>query len=289
MSEINQQKILFFTPDKWGEATKFRKFYTSSYHTFNKPVQAAVHGVEAHFDKFILLNNLVNRLLPNLIEEEKELKERGFTSAIYSKELAAIIETMFVELYSSINCTKQILGAIYGRFKGITTKKTRNLFKNAKENKIDERVPIAIREALAKSDWFEDLRKIRDTIIHFNVGFCSKDKDGRLNYLHPDIGESNKAFIIEDVLKEMSKYAKKVNEFLGIVFHTLNKTLSSKETTQLCGIFYGRGYQRKVSFQENLNFDSGKCISYTWFEKDNKFMCPFKNDCGAYSKAKEDI
>ena len=72
-----------FTPDKWGEVTKFKKFHISTY-TFNKSVEAAVHGVEAHFNKSLLLNNLANRLIPNLIEEEREIKDKGYTSAIFS-------------------------------------------------------------------------------------------------------------------------------------------------------------------------------------------------------------
>ena len=230
------------------------------------------------------MSNLAIKIIPNLRKDDEELREKGYTIASYSKELAAIIETMFIELYSSVDCTRQILSAIYRKYDGITSKSTRKLFANANSDKIDNRVPKEIRKTLKESMWYHNLMKIRDSLIHSNTGFCYKDRNDVINYIHPDLGTPEKAFVIKGVFIELYKYRDEINKFLGTIFHELNQTLNSVEVTQVCGIFRGRVYERKVAFTYNLNFSSGRCLSFIWFLRENekKYVCPFKNECGAF-------
>jgi hypothetical protein len=41
------------------------------------------------------------------------LTKLGYSKATRSKELAAIIDTLFCELYSVVDCTRTVIGAIY--------------------------------------------------------------------------------------------------------------------------------------------------------------------------------
>jgi hypothetical protein len=65
----------------------------------------------------------------------------------------------------------------------------------------------------------------------------------------------------------VARYADKINQFLGQVFHTLNNTFDDVEVDKICGIFGGLGYQRTASPYEAKDFNSGKCKSYLSFEK----------------------
>ncbi|PAV12499.1 hypothetical protein ASJ81_20325 [Methanosarcina spelaei] len=156
-------------------------------------------------------------------------------------------------------------------------------------------MPLEIRKALedGQNDWFPRLKKIRDSLNHFNIGSCS-DLEGRKNgehepkisYYHDRLGNDlGNVLVTDDVFKMLSDYEVKVNMFLGSVYHALNQTLEDKETVQVCGVFNGRFYQRFVSPFEALNFHSGRCKSREWFEKEDKSTCPYVDKCGAYVKS----
>lgn len=289
---INQKEnkpsvnLIMFAPERMGEVTKFRLFASSTY-ILDSNANVALSGIEGHFQKYTILMELAQRLAQKMVEDEEELKKLGYSRAIRSKEFAAIMETLFCELYSAVDCTRQVIGAIYGKLRGVTRKSTSKLFTNATDGIIDDRVPIEIRKALAEADWFPKLDKIRNAIIHSNVGFCS-NHDGRISYFHDSLGKTKfNVLAMEDVLQEVATYADKVNKFHGIIFRTLNGTLRDTETTQFCGIFGGRVYQRSVFVHDARNFHSGKCKSYEWFEKDTSLTCPFTKNCGAYARVLE--
>jgi hypothetical protein len=63
--------------------------------------------------------------------------------------------------------------------------------------------------------------------------------------------------------------------------------LEDKETEHLCGIFHHRAYQRFVSPGEARDFNSGRCKSYEWFEKEEQPTCPLSDQCGAYVRPLE--
>jgi uncharacterized protein YaaR (DUF327 family) len=281
---MKEQKVIIFAPQIWGEVTKFNKFYHSTY-SFKPFYQMASKGVESHFDKFITLYNLAIKLRPMLVEDDMELKEKGFSNAIRSKELSSVIESAFIELYSSLNCMMKVLKGIYSNHNGIPSVSTRKLFKNAHDNKIDSNVPLVITDSLKNAKWFPGLCKIRDELVHSEIGFCSNSKD-KISYLHPNLEFNGNALVFEDVFSELDKYKNHVNSLLGTIYSTLNESLNDKSVEQLCGIANGRILMRKVSFKEAKDFNSGECLSYIWFEKDENPTCPFAETCEAYKRIK---
>lgn len=291
MDPINEKKstnVIIFTPDKWGEVIKFNRFATS---TYNLPLyaNAALRGIYGHFEKYTILMGISQSMAPKLVEDHEELSKQGYSRAIRSKELAAVIDTLFCELYSVVDCTRTVIGAIYGNFRNVPTDSTSRLFKKAGENIIDERVPLEIRNALkeAQNDWFPRLKEIRDAINHFGIGSCSEN-EGKISYYHDRLGKTiNNVLVTEDAFQDIEKNAENVNKFLGRIFRCLNLTLDDIETIQICGIFDSLIYQRTVSPSEAKDFNSGKCKSFESFEKGSMPKCPLINSCGAYARVLE--
>lgn len=85
----------------------------------------------------------------------------------------------------------------------------------------------------------------------------------------------------------VARYADKINQFLGQVFHTLNNTFDDAEVDKICGMFAGLGYQRTVDPYEAKDFNSGKCKSYLSFEKGSMPRGLFADKCGAYKRIME--
>ncbi|RRU08306.1 hypothetical protein [Stenotrophomonas sp. 278] len=86
-------------------------------------------------------------------------------------------------------------------------------------------------------------------------------------------------------MAEIETLIREVNAFLGKVYRFLNSQLRPHVAEELCGIFFGRGYMRKVPLAERIDFDSGVCQSRHWFDSDSAFKCPFSESCGAYHRA----
>ncbi|NJD54536.1 MAG: hypothetical protein FIB07_16955 [Candidatus Methanoperedens sp.] len=280
--------VIIFAPDKWGEVLKFRHFAAP---TYNLPLyaNAALIGIDGHFEKYTILMKIGQGLAPKLIEDYEELTKQGYSKATRSKELASIIDTLFCELYSAADCTRTVIGAIYGKFQNVPTNSTSRLFENAGKNMIDKRVPLEIRNALkeGQNDWFPRLKEIRDAINHFGIGSCS-EHNGKISYYHDRLGKTiYNVLVTDDAFQEVSKYADNVNKFLGRVFHCLNLTLKDIETIQICGIFGSLVYQRSVSPIEARDFHSGKCKSFESFEKGLMPTCPSIKSCGAYPHVSE--
>jgi hypothetical protein len=105
--------IRVFAPEQWGEIDKFANFYSGSY-KFSDREKRAVAGVLNHFQKAITLQTLAVKLKPGLDIEKKQLEERGYTPALNSHELSAVIEASILELDSSLDCTVKVLRAVYG-------------------------------------------------------------------------------------------------------------------------------------------------------------------------------
>ncbi len=274
-----------FAPDRWGELEKFSQFYSSTYR-FNHHTRRALSGATNHFHKVMTLFNFAQRIKANLEEDNKEIEQHGYTPAIRGKELSAIIETIFLDLYSSIDCTRQVIYFIFKNYRGVS-ESTRTLFENASKDKIDERVPKSIRMALKNAPWYNEFRKIRDELTHSDIGSCHLDRNtGKVFYMHSGLGTVSKSLVIEDIFEKLSSLIKGVDLFLEQVYHSLNSQLVDKEVGQMCGIFDGRIYSRFVKPSEAKDFDSGKCEAFQWFEKDENPTCPFVDNCGAYKNLK---
>ncbi|GAA4444176.1 hypothetical protein GCM10023156_02190 [Novipirellula rosea] len=251
--------------------------------------QKRLRGIVGHYSKAGYLFQLAQRLAPGLDQDEKQLKEHGYSPAHNAKELAAVIESVFCEQYSVLDCCRAVLCGVFPSHGGIR-KSTRGTFQKAFNGEIDEKVPVAIREALAKTkDWYFDLLKLRDEITHSNVGSCHRqDKSDCVTYMHDGLGSPGKSLVIENVMGVIKNYFDVINELLGAVFHELNRTLNDEPIEQMCGIFGGRFYQRVVRPSEAIDTNGGVCKSYKWFDLEENPDCPLKDSCRAYSRAKSD-
>lgn len=131
--------VISFAPETWGQVWKFIRFHSPTY-KFSRNVDSALSGADGHFRKYMILMGLARKLVPDLGKDYEQAVKNGFSDAIHSKELAAILDSLFCELYSSVDCTRRVIAAVYGRYQGITSKSTSGLFENAGKHKIDERV-----------------------------------------------------------------------------------------------------------------------------------------------------
>jgi hypothetical protein len=279
-----------FAPHRWGQIRRFILFHNQTYR-FTPDEDSALSGADGHFARYMILRGLCIRLVPELVKDYEELLQYGYSSAVNAQELAAIVDSLFCELYSSVDCTRTVIAAVYKKHNYVPSGSTSKMFRYANENKMDERVSIEIRKALADGydDWFQKLKTIRDAINHSSVGECS-DLEGRhkgelepkISYYHCNLAKEGNVLVTDDVLKLISDFEVKVNLFLGTVYRALNQTLEDKETTQACGVFNGRFYLRLVSPFKAVDFHSGKCYSRIYFEKEEMPTCPYVDICGAY-------
>ena len=277
--------LIGFAPEEWDAVRRFGAFYRVTYR-FNKVATDALLGIEGRTEKLRVLRGLAERLAPQLVEDQAELDQHGYTPATRSKALAAVLETMVCELYSILDCTKTVLHAVYPTAQAMTKKSTDKLFSNAAEGKIGGSVPGAIVAALASAhaDWFGQLRRLRVQLIHFNVGSCSRQSDGSITYVHSGLGSGGQALVIENMMNRIAEFHRQVSEFLDTVFGNLNKALSDERAKQVCGIFGGLIYERNVSVNEAIDFHGGVCFSHEWFDRPDRQRCPLADCCGAYAR-----
>lgn len=277
--------VRLYAPEAWGELERFAKFYSGSL-SLRDTTKRAVSGAVNHFNKAITFKGLAERLKPNLLIDQNELKENGFTPARNSQELSAVIEEIFTELYSSIDCTRKVIFEINMQCRGLPDS-TRKMFQKVISGEVGAEFPDPLRNAIKNADWFFELMSMRDELTHLSIGNCSLDPEtGLISYMHQGIKKRNGILIIPDVFAEIEKFFIGVNAFLGEVFHYLNSTLKDEPMLQICGIFFGRAYTRHVSPFDSRDFDGGKCDSHIWFDTLEGYRCPFVNSCGAYISAK---
>jgi hypothetical protein len=286
-SEKKLTNLVYFSPQHWGELQRFVRLYHKTYQ-FDERTLHILHGVVGHFHKATTLLRVAHTMSPHLKEDIEELNAKGHSSGKRGSELAAIGETVFCELYSAIGCARHIISEIYRGYQGVTSNKTRTFFQNAFDRKLDERLPLAIREACQQAQWFNELRRLRDAVIHSDVGSCHLDEStGKIRYLQESLRVGEKAFFLDDFFEKMESFYRDVNLFLGKIFRVLNQTLKDDEVWQMCGVFNSLIYTRFVRPAEAIDFNSGRCDALTWFEKEGNKRCPLADNCGAYKKAKE--
>jgi hypothetical protein len=272
-----------FAPEQWGQIDLFTTFFASSFPDA-KPVECrAVSGVGNHYRKATVLRALSMRIAPTLAIDHQQLSEKGYTPAERATELAAVVENVFTELYSSVDCARKILSARFP-VRGMPDS-TRKTFARAQSGKFDGLLPDGLLVAIKGADWYEPLRTLRDELTHSDIGSVHQDQTtGRVSYMHTGLGTGERAFIIEDILARMDADIQAVNQFLGVLFLHLNTLLTDAPTVQLCGLHQGKALIREISPEPTLNFDSGKCLAVAWIEVDGKPTCPLL--CGAYWRAK---
>ncbi len=278
--------IRMYGPEQWGSLEKFQKFYSST-HSLSDTGKRSVSGAINHFHKAITLQNLAIKLIPNLEEDEKELDQHGFSRAVNSSEISAVIEGIILELYSSLDCTRKVVTEIHSNYQGVPDS-TRKYFQNIKKGKIDPNFPEQLIIAVNEATWYNGFRMIRDELTHHDTGRCHKDRDtGKIRYIHSGIKIKKESLIIDDIFEKLNQTFSEVNQFIERVFKYLNTKLNNEPVIQICGIFEGRAYTRFVSPHDATDFHGGVCESYKWFDLEGNPTCKFAAQCGAYNKAKK--
>lgn len=272
-----------FAPKYWGQADRFAKLCSGTY-TFSPRDSRALSGVSTHFEKAQIFKSLAEELRSTLELDRQELNSRGFTPANHARKLAAVVEAFVVELYSSIDCSAQVLRATLGTSTRGFRESTSYLF--TKTDKICG-LPQPIVDAIAAADWYLPLRYLRDELTHLSVGHCHLDDDtGVVSYAHYGMRKGEKPLIYGDIFLVMENNLNAVNLFLGQVFRFLLSTLGDSPVHQICGTTMGRALMRSIVPTEPLSFDSGICLSHQWFELPENPDCPFVANCGAYTRTK---
>ncbi len=277
--------VRVFAPEYWGEVGKFKQFYATT-HDFKSDIKKAVSGIGGHFDKALKLQGLAVKLVPSMSIDKSELEEKGYTSATNSQEVSAVIEEVFTELYSSIDCASKIISTVYRRCRRMPGGSTRNLFARASAGEIGD-FPSELKVAFEKATWYDELRMLRDELTHSDVGACRLTEEGRVSYMHTGVKRANRILEIPDVFAKLDELFHGVNMFLGAIFHHLNQGLRAEPIDAFCGFFFGRGYARKLTIAAQIDFNSGVCQSRQWFDNEPDFRCPYASNCGAYARASE--
>jgi len=283
-NQLNNKFVQIFNPETWTQVQRFLTFFQAKY-SFTQRQQSAIFGVEGQFNRVHRLIGLIAQVIPSLEQERRELEKNGISNGERSKELAALVESIYVGLYSVLDCVRGTISAIYAKSRGISSKSTSKLFKNAQNGLIEETVPKEIRDALSESDWFSEFQNLRTIIIHFNPGSCSFDSSkNKLTYLNNEVHQGANPLVIDDVASDLNALIEKINVLLDRVFRAINCTLNDDQVLTLCGTYKGRLYQRSISLSDSSSFDSGVCESKKWFDNNANFRCPVAKECGAYRK-----
>lgn len=270
-------------PNRWGALDVFQTFCGTTY-KFSKHDQEALRGAANHYSKALRLERVSQLITPRMQQDQYELAAQGHTSSERSKEYTAVAEALITSLYSSIDCTRKVLRAVFPKAQGLPDS-TRKLFGNAANNKLDPLLPEAIRSALSDATWFSEFRVLRDALTHSDTGSCSLNREtGKIAYFHETFRGFREPSYIEDFVAYLHDYLDKVSRFLIAIYNALTNTLKDEEVWAICGMFHGRMYSRFVRRSEAADFNSGRCDAFTWFELDENPTCPFKDSCAAFSR-----
>ncbi|WP_017445684.1 hypothetical protein [Gayadomonas joobiniege] len=275
--------LLAFAPEQWDAVKKFGTFKYEALEGnryFNRGIQAT----SDHLDKFRVLAELGNDLIPGFDDDAVELDKNGYSPAKYSRKFAAIAECSVNELYAALDGIRDVIYSVYSKIQGVQKKSTSKLFSKAKNNEYGAGFPDAIIDllSLAHDDWFLELRKYRTEFTHGSLGSCSKDRyTGKISYMHTGLGDQTKALIIDDFIEYINKVYKEVLLLQESIFEFLYSELPLKPTKVLCGFYTGLAYMRRIEPEKILTINSGICDSSHYETK-----CPLSEKCGAYSRVK---
>lgn len=276
--------LIMFSPQEWTPARRFSFFLGPPFPISRALVQAA-SAAENRQQKHSILAGLANQLRLGLTEDYQELESAGFTSAARSKRFSAVVETMFLELYSSLDAVRSALFEIYRRVRGVQNKSTSRFFQRAHEHGYGPEFPEPVRQVLsaAYSTWYQELRRIRVELSHGDVGSCHIDPaSGKVIYTHDGLGTAKRSLVIDDLEAKINELSNCVFALVDEVFLFLCSQLVPVEVRIPCGVFRGRLYERTVSYGDDLDFHSGACFSRRWFENEPEHLCPIRTRCGAY-------
>lgn len=282
---------LFFAPEQWLKVRLFRQFLGPPFPEHPELVKGSA-AVENHLSKFQHLARLASRMRPTLSEDETELIESGYTQAHRSHEYAAVIETLFCELYACLDGVRRSIYGTYKKVRGVQNDSTEKLFARAFRNEYGPEFPEDIRVLMARAyeTWFPELRRIRTEVTHGEVGYCHVDRDsGTVTYVHPALRQGDRALVIEKVADKLNVLSQQVVGLTEHLFGFWCDQLYPVERRVVCGIWNGRFYQRDVAPERDVTSASGRCYSVWWFRSSPEHACPLAASCPAFARRDEQV
>lgn len=277
---------VIFAPEKWSSARCFR-FFVGPPFPSNHMLLKATSAVENRRQKLQLLGALADDLRQGLIDDFRELESTGYTSASRSKTFTAVVETIFLELYSTLDAVRSTLFEAYRGVRGIQNKRTSQLFRRAHEGTYGPDFPEPIRARLAEAyvRWFPQLRDIRGEVSHGDIGQCYISSEaGSITYIHGGLGTSQRPLVIKGLESTLMDLSSNVDQLVDDIFGYLCSQLDPRPVRVTCGIYRGRIYERTVEYKARMSFDTGECFSRRWFEAEEELKCPMRERCGAYRR-----
>jgi hypothetical protein len=288
MPELPKIFHLQFTPEHWSRLVRLRAL-------LGKPLpttRESYEGLDAcigHLQKYQVFARIADRIIPNLPKDREELDRYGASRNAHSEEFGALTEAMLCELYSSLDGLLQFLQAVYPTNREL--KKIRfasSLFQSAKENKLSVVFPEPVRQTLAAAydDWFDKLRNLRIEITHGTVGFFSFDElQQSVTYFNNGLSSSShQVFHIKDIVTVVRNFDTQVRALHEEIAKFFLSQLLPLPRMYTCGVYQGLLYIRMVAPASDLNFHSGHCASWNWFEQQPEKFCPLAKQCGAYGR-----
>ena len=196
---------LLFAPEHWLKVRLFRQFIGPPFPD-HKELYKGATSVENHLLKYAHIGRLTNSLMGSLLEDKQQLKETGYSPGLRHHEFAALIETLFCEMYSTLDGLRRAIFGAYSNVRSVQKESTEKLFARAFKHSYGPEFPEIIRSALASAyeTWFPELRLIRSEVTHGEVGHCNLvETSGSVTYFHQAIRTGEQGLVIENVGKKL--------------------------------------------------------------------------------------
>lgn len=277
--------LLQFAPEQWSPIHKLLAFVGPPFPD-NSNIRIGLRDCERHLEKVKVFWRIAARLRENLALDRHELERLGATSNSNSQEFAAVCESIVSTLYSAVDGLRIHIFGVYSKIRGVQRGSNKHLFNRAE--RYGPGFPNEIREFFisSRNSWFPALRNFRTELIHGATGSCFlQETTNKIMYMNDGIkGEDGRAFMIEDIESWLQNAEQGVRGLVESVANFHYSKLSSVPKFQICGFYLGRWYGRIVAPGNFLDFNTGYCLSYDWFENENDCFCPLAGQCGAYKR-----
>jgi hypothetical protein len=277
--------VFVYMPEQWDYVDRFAKWYGPPFPA-SSMLSNGLQAIRGHRNKLETVAKRATQLIPELIEEHRQLDKKGYSNMAKAQEFTALLETLVCELYACLDGLRSTIYGIYERIQGVQRKSTERLFKYASEGKYGDGFPpeIYILLKVAYEDWFLNLRRIRTELTHGRVGSCSVQEELKISYMHFGLGTETRAFIIDDIIGWINTYIEHVNTLLNEICKFWLNQLEPREVLEMCGFHNGRFMGRAIVITEPVTQDSGLCIFRHMYEEEPELACPLRFTCAAYER-----